>query len=295
LEQRSAALNELISTELWDPRRNVFAARRWSGEFSSSLTPTSFYPMLCGAATPAQQSALIEEHLRNPGEFWGERVLPASTFDDPATSDNVYWRGRVWGPHLMLVWEGLRRNGAFETATALADAAWRMFEPAWTTHRRCMENYHVHPTGPDESADADPFYTWGALCALLRCLDAADQSPWGGLVFAPGERAGELVTPGRWWQTEGSNRDVCVRLNGAPLLRARDAGRLWVDCDEYRVSVRPDATASISIEGVTQSNIVHGAIDDSPVHVDVATPVTVEGGSRLVLWLREPLGWGGSR
>lgn len=291
LESRSAALNALISRRLWDPSREVFAARNWSGEFSRSLTPTSFYPLICGAATPEQQATLIERHLRSPDKFWGERVLPASTFDDPATADNVYWRGRVWAPHLLLVWEGLRRAEAFDIASAVADAAWRMFEPGWTQHRRCMENYHVHAAGPDESPDADPFYTWGALCALLPCLEVADSSPWGGLVFAPGERSAELLEPGRRWQAVRSDGGIRILLNGAGLLRAQGAERLWVDLAEHRLTVRADAQADVTLDGVRASNIVYCTVDDRPVQLDGGEPVsvTVEKGSQLMLWARESL------
>ena len=154
-----------------------------------------------------------------------------------------------------------------------------------------MENYHFDAAGQDESPDADPFYTWGALCALLPSLEAADFSPWGGLVFAPGQGTGEVVAPGRRWRTEGSVAGVRVLLNDAPLLEARGAQRVWLDATEYRLSVRADTAASIVIEGV---NIVHCTVDDNPVHVDAGDAVPVQHGSQLVLWLREPLTSGAS-
>lgn len=292
LESRSSELNALISERLWDSDRGVFAARKWSGEFSRSLSPTSFYPLIAGAASAEQQRQLIDSHLRNPGEFWGQRVLPASTLDDPATADNVYWRGRVWAPHLMLVWEGLRRAGEFEAATEVAGAAWRMFEPGWSEHRWCMENYSVDPRVSDESPDADRFYTWGALCALLPCLDAADASPWGGRVFAPGEHGAELREAGRRWQAKRSDGAVAVTLNGVPLLRARGASRLSVDLTGCRLEVSADAAAEVTVEGIRGSDVVYGTVGGRPLDkagADEKVSVTVGAGERLLLWLGEPV------
>ena len=51
LSARAEALKARIADRLWDPERKVFANRLWSGDFVRSLAPTSFYPLLCGAAT----------------------------------------------------------------------------------------------------------------------------------------------------------------------------------------------------------------------------------------------------
>src|SRR5581483_10467546 len=59
LEARAAALRERIAARLWDAERRVFANRLWSGAFVRSLAPTSFYPLLAGAATPDQAAAMV--------------------------------------------------------------------------------------------------------------------------------------------------------------------------------------------------------------------------------------------
>ena len=51
---------------------------------------------------------MVGEHLLNPGEFWGEWVVPSSPRNDPAFKDQNYWRGRIWGPMNFLVYLGLR-------------------------------------------------------------------------------------------------------------------------------------------------------------------------------------------
>ncbi len=153
LHATASRLNACISERLWDADRQVFAGRHWSGEFAGSLSATCFYPLLAGAASEAQASALIHRYLQQPDKFWGDRVLPASSHDDPASTDNVYWRGRIWPPHLFLVWEGLRRQGRQDVATELSRRAWLMFEAGWAASRACRENYHRHDPAGDDSPE----------------------------------------------------------------------------------------------------------------------------------------------
>jgi putative isomerase len=173
LRQTARDLNARISEMLWDPARGVFAGRHWSGDFEPSLSVTYFYPLLCGAASADQAEALVGGYLLNAEKFWGPRVLPSSAQDDPASADNVYWRGRIWPPHLFLVWEGLRRYGLDELASEVAARAWAMFAPGWMESRICRENFHRNDPLGDDSVDADRFYSWGALIPAMRMLDAA--------------------------------------------------------------------------------------------------------------------------
>jgi putative isomerase len=174
LRETASALNARIAESLWDAERQVFAGRHWSGAFEASVSVTCFYPLLCGAAQPGQAEALIRTWLRDPQKFGGARMLPSSAHDDPASADNVYWRGRIWPPHIFLVWEGLRRHGQLDLATEVASRAWAMFEPGWRDGRICRENFHRHDPAGDEGPDADPFYTWGALIPAIRMLENAE-------------------------------------------------------------------------------------------------------------------------
>ncbi|MBV5325342.1 MAG: glycoside hydrolase family 37, partial [Rhodospirillaceae bacterium] len=47
---RANALRARIGADLWDDGRQIFANRRWSGDFVRALAPTSCYPLLAGAA-----------------------------------------------------------------------------------------------------------------------------------------------------------------------------------------------------------------------------------------------------
>jgi putative isomerase len=139
---------------------------------------TCFYALLAGAASAAQAGALIDKWLLDPRKFWGERVLPSSAHDDPASADNVYWRGRIWPPHLFLVWEGVRRYNRMDLAAQLAARAWAMFEPGWLDEHVCRENFHRRDSGGDDSPDADRFYSWGALIPAMRMLQDDAPAAW---------------------------------------------------------------------------------------------------------------------
>jgi putative isomerase len=213
LTERADALAARVRERLWDPAREVFSARRWSGEWVSSLAPTSFYPLAAGIATPEQAEALVRRHLLDPERFWGPRPLAATTYDDPATPDDVYWRGRIWPPLVFMTWEGLRRAGYAAEAAELAERAWTMFEDEWTERRRCRENYKIDPSADPEVDDSDGFYTWGALLALTALLERGDVSPWSGLTLAPG---GEVSCGGVAWVMRA---DGVIERAGEPVLK----------------------------------------------------------------------------
>jgi putative isomerase len=168
-----------IRDELWDEDRRIFANRLRSGRFVRSVAPTSFYPMLAGAATREQIAALLA-HLENPAKFGGEFTIPGVSRDDPAFKDNTYWRGRIWPTFNYLVWQGLRRCGADAAANALADRSFSLFQRSWDGRRLCPENYNAETGEALDQPDTERFYSWGALMALLGVARTMDIGPWRG-------------------------------------------------------------------------------------------------------------------
>lgn len=219
LAERADALAARVRERLWDSDRRVFAARRWSGEWVQSLSPTSFYPLAAGIPTREQAEALVRTHLLDPERFWGSRPLAATTYDDPATPDNVYWRGRIWPPLVFLTWEGLRRYGYHAEAGELAERSWRMFIDEWTSRRHCHENLMIDPNAGAHVADSDSFYTWGALLALMPLLERADASPWTGLTLRP-DCSGDVVAyGGTTYALRPDGDGALVERDGTPVLQ----------------------------------------------------------------------------
>ncbi len=198
MRDRAQALAGLVRQQLWDPERRVFANRLWSGRFARSLSPTSFFPMVAGLATPEQAAILVHEHLLDPERFGGPHPVAGTPHHDPAAADNVYWRGRVWPYFNYLVYQGLRRYRFDVEATDLAAAGAAMFQRAWRD-RRCYENLDQRTGEAGGSADAEPFYTWGALLAMIADIDLIGIDPWDGITFGrrqPG-RAGLWTAHGQ--------------------------------------------------------------------------------------------------
>jgi hypothetical protein len=99
LNTRIAELTKLVEAHLWDEESKIFCNKRpvvmplasasvggtdekkeggavqpraqleGAGEFYRRFSPTSFYPMMAGAATIDQATAMMSEHLMHPGRF----------------------------------------------------------------------------------------------------------------------------------------------------------------------------------------------------------------------------------
>lgn len=178
-EGTARTLRQRIQTELWDEARGLFANRLRAGAFVKSVGPTSFYPLLCGAATEAQTERLLK-HLDDPQKFGGAFVIPGTARDDPAAKDNSYWRGRIWPPLNYLVWQGLRRGEHTERASALAKASFELFRSAWEERRLSPENFNAETGKPLDQPDTEGFYNWGALMPLMAVGEIMDFSAWHG-------------------------------------------------------------------------------------------------------------------
>ena len=227
METRARSLAGKIQEALWDPEREVFANRLWSGRFVSSIAPTSFYPLIAGAASPAQARALLG-WLEDPRRFGGRFGLPSVSRDDPAFRDNVYWRGRVWPPLNFLVYQGLRRYGFAAEATALARRSHEMFAVPWREARHCAENYGAQDGAVTDQPDTDTFYGWGALMPAMGVAEVCDVSPWDGWSIAhTGEdvRMGPLRCRSGWTRVESRAGVLVLHVDGRPVLRTTGRGR----------------------------------------------------------------------
>ncbi len=173
-------LQKLIGNELWDGKRKIFANRLWSGKFVESLTPTSFMPMLAGAASKEQIAHLLT-HIDDPKAFGGEWVIPSVAKNDPAAKDNVYWRGRIWPILCWLTWHGLHRAGEAAVADRFAAKTRTLFAKSWDKLRLAPENYNALTGEGLDQLDTDPFYSWTGLLPLMTVSETLDVSPFEGV------------------------------------------------------------------------------------------------------------------
>jgi hypothetical protein len=157
---------------LWDEKTGMFLERNLdTGEFIYRLSPTNFYPMLGKVATPRQADRMVNEHLLNPGEFWGDWVLPSISRSDPAFREQDYWRGRIWGPMNYLVYLGLLNYDQPAARRQLAQKSLALFNQEWALKGHVHENYNALTGMGDDVSSSDRFYHWGALLCLMDYLE----------------------------------------------------------------------------------------------------------------------------
>jgi putative isomerase len=190
------------------------------------LAPTSFYPLIAGAASESQARELLPL-LTDVTKFGGTWRLPSCTRDDPAFRDNVYWRGRVWPPLNFLVWYGLKRYGFDAEATDLADNSYRLFSGEWA-RRHCPENYSAVTGEALDQPDTDSFYGWGALMPYMGVGEVTDVNPWNGWEIAHGAgdvTVGPLLTPVGAAFVQSVAAWMKVIVGGDTILHATVPGR----------------------------------------------------------------------
>jgi len=171
LNSRAAYYTGKLAT-LWDDQSGIFLNRRLdTKQKSHRLSPTNFYPLLAKACTQAQAERMINEHYFNPGEFYGEYVMPSIARNDSAFKDNDYWRGRIWAPMNFLVYLGLRNYDLKAARTDLVHKSKALLLKSWQSGGAVYENYNAVTGQGNDVDNADSFYHWGALLTFMEFLE----------------------------------------------------------------------------------------------------------------------------
>ncbi|QGQ95190.1 hypothetical protein EHS13_09975 [Paenibacillus psychroresistens] len=209
----------LVNFELWNEEKGIYMNKDWKGAFNERVSPTCFYPMLAGIATPEQAQRMMNEHLLNENRFWGEFVIPSVPKDDPAYLEQDYWRGYIWGPMNYLVYEGIKNYKFHDAAFAFAEKSNTIFMKEWKLHSQIRENYHAI-TG---EGTCTHMQTWGGLLGYVYTEEFISASAWGGYRF--GNLSGVLgglnnFPLGSDRYTVDSGSHLIVDKNGEPYIRA---------------------------------------------------------------------------
>jgi hypothetical protein len=174
LAGRSAHYRDKLAG-LWDEKTGMFLNKDLiTGQLSPRVSPTNFYPLMARAATTQQADRMVREHLENPDEFGGEFVLPSIARSDPASKDQEYWRGRIWGPMNYLVYLGLRNYDQAAARKELAEKSLNLFLKEWKKNGHVHENYNATLGVGDDVMSSDRFYHWGALLGLIAYMEKTE-------------------------------------------------------------------------------------------------------------------------
>lgn len=159
-------------SQLWDGERGFYYNRSTKDMKPNFRTsPTCFYPLLAKAPNRSQAERMVEQHLLNPGEYWGTYVIPSAPRNDPAFKDNEYWRGRIWAPLNFLVYLGLKRYGFDDVCHQLAQKSGSLIMKSWQRNGYIFENYNADTGEGDDVLRSDKFYHWGALLSYIVLID----------------------------------------------------------------------------------------------------------------------------
>jgi putative isomerase len=162
---------------LWDESTGIYRNRDpRTGALSAHLAPTSFYPLLAGAATTEQAERMVREHFYNPDEFWGEYIIPAIARNDPAYKEQNYWRGRIWGPMNLLAYLSLRQAGMQQACRDLAEKSVRLLMKEWLEKGHVHENYNGDTGEGCDAPNSDAFYHWGGLLGMIALIEEGDSA-----------------------------------------------------------------------------------------------------------------------
>jgi hypothetical protein len=254
-----AHLAAQMDARLWNEERGLYLNRYLDGRWEPTNTPTVFYPLFGGLASPAHAKRLVAEHLENPEEFGGEYVLPSVARNDPAfcSSGRTHpesehftyfqehmeedaceeWKGAVWPPMNATVYDGLKRYGFDIQAATLAEKSTRLWRSTYDELGWFPEYWDAEPGQSINGAATDSAwrtYSWSNLMPLMTSTELFSDDAWGN-----GFRFGTLGLPGRnavhdvpW---RGSRYDVVADAHSTKLTRD---GRVLVTASGGRVVVR---------------------------------------------------------
>src|SRR6185312_101667 len=171
LRDRAEKYSRKLST-LWDDRFGLYLNRNLiTGQFSYRLSPTLFYPLLAKVPNREQALTMMRKHFYSRDEFYGQYIMPSIARNDPAFTDNKYWRGRIWAPMNFLVYLGMRNYSFPEAKKDMVDKSTALLLKSWLGERHVYENYNATSGVGSDSGMSDPFYHWGALLGFIDIMD----------------------------------------------------------------------------------------------------------------------------
>ena len=301
-----AALRQQLKTRmnerLWDADRGLYLNRYLDGTWEPTNTPTVFYPLFGGLATPDRAKTLVEDHLLDPDEFWGEYAVPSVARNDPAfcsagdhhpgvTGYEFFqkhneedaceeWKGAVWPPMNATVYDGLKRYGFDQPAADLATKSTKLWLTTWEDLGWFPEYFDPEPGQVVNSAATDTTwrtYSWSNLMPLMGTEELIGDEPWGD---PAGFRFGTVGLPGTNSVTgvplHGHTYAVTAGTNTTIL---KEDGRLVLQAVGGRVVVRDfvydgrSATASVKATAPTRLSL-HPRDGGAPTVVTVPAGTT---------------------
>lgn len=123
--QRADEVERPLNDLCWNEAAGLyFHVDALTGQQLKVSTISSLLPALLATTPKEVRARVVEDHLRNPGEYWLDFPVPTVARSEPAfdpTGESMIWRGPVAMPMNWLIVRGLRRVGLAEEAAHIAE------------------------------------------------------------------------------------------------------------------------------------------------------------------------------
>ncbi|NEB76907.1 hypothetical protein G3I40_17020 [Streptomyces sp. SID14478] len=283
--ERYATIKRRLNARLWHAEKGLYLSRYLDGTWNEVVTPTVFYPLFAGIATQGRARTLIEDHLLNPEEFWGDYVIPSVARNDPTycTGGPVHprsehfkfferygdgtapeqWKGACWPPMNATVYDGIKRYGFDNVAGQFAARSTAMYLNAWDKENWFPESFDPEPGQSVMDAAVDTAwrtYSWSNAMAVQGLHELLCDNPWDGdpaaLMF------GSLSLP-------GTNTLANVELRGHTYTVSAGPRRTTLVRDGRTVFRATGARVAVRNFVLTRSGATFDVNADGPARVEV--------------------------
>ncbi|MBN2411795.1 hypothetical protein JXQ31_08885 [candidate division KSB1 bacterium] len=157
---------------LWDKESGLYLNVRTDSLIADKrLSPTHFYPFLAKVPSEKQAQTMIDDHLYNKDEFWGDWVLPSIPRNDSTSAGKDNLRGPILAPLNFLVYLGLRNYDLPQVRKDLSEKAKQLLLKEWQANGYVCENYNAVTGECTDTIDNDRYYTWGGLLGLIVMIE----------------------------------------------------------------------------------------------------------------------------
>ncbi|MDD5502197.1 MAG: trehalase family glycosidase, partial [Candidatus Thermoplasmatota archaeon] len=179
-QAKADALGKAIDETLWNEDKGC-----WFDAMSSDLgathsqvqvlTPAAWFPAFAGSSRDITKvRRVIEEHILNPAEFWGEYPIPTVSYGDYYFEPNVPgWRGNIWLVTTYSALETLFKYGYENEAEELLQRTIKMMSDQgdmygiWENYNALIGNYKC----PGSTGKYCAFqFGWSAAFAMESML-----------------------------------------------------------------------------------------------------------------------------
>ncbi len=117
-KEKEVSLTKIVEENLYDESIGAYVDKnRFTGEFSTVLSPASFMPLFIGTASK-ERAESMHRIARDTAKFYPG--MPSVAYDDPGHDKN-YWRGLTWMNVAFFATKGLYDYGYVDTAREIKE------------------------------------------------------------------------------------------------------------------------------------------------------------------------------